>query len=140
MGNTKESTTARIHGMTFAGVYPLYVQKAERKGRTREEVNEVVRWLTGYDSTALQAQIDRRSDFVTFFSEAPCIHPDSAKITGSICGYRVEQIQDRTEQLVRYLDKLVDELAKGRPMEKILRKQAGDRQAPSLVRSRLHAP
>lgn len=108
--------------MTFAGVYPLYVQKAERKGRTREEVDEVVRWLTGYDREALQVQIDRRSDFVTFFAEAPCIHPDAAKITGTICGYRVEHIQDRTEQLVRYLDKLVDELSKGRPMEKVLRK------------------
>lgn len=118
----KIDATARIHRMTFAGVYPLYVQKVERKGRSGHDVDEVVRWLTGYDEAALQQQIERRTDFVTFFAEAPSINPDTAKITGVICGYRVEDISDRTEQLVRYLDKLVDELAKGRPMDKVLRK------------------
>jgi hypothetical protein len=122
MGKAKDDGTVRIHRMTFAGVYPLYVQKVERKGRSGREVDEVVRWLTGYDESSLQRQVERKVDFVTFFAEAPNIHPDASKITGVICGYRVEDISDRTVQLVRYLDKLVDELAKGRPMEKVLRK------------------
>lgn len=113
---------SRIFKMPFANVYPLYLQKAEKKGRTKEEVDEVICWLTGYDSNLLQTQIDRQVDFLTFFAEAPQIHPNSSKITGLICGYRVEAIQDEWMQKIRYLDKLVDELAKGKAMEKILRK------------------
>src|SRR5690349_24970004 len=112
----------RAFKMSFAGVYPLYVKKAERKGRTREEVDAIIHWLTGYDEQALQKQIDSKCDFETFFAQAPQINPNVSKITGVICGYRVEEIEDRLMQKIRYLDKLVDELAKGRPMEKILRK------------------
>jgi len=122
MDEKAQARTARIHRMTFAGVYPLYVQKAGRKGRTRQEVDEVVRWLTGYDAEGLQEQVERKSDFVAFFAAAPRLNPDAAKITGTVCGVRVERIEDRTEQLVRYLDKLVDELARGRPMDSILRR------------------
>lgn len=111
----------RVYRMAFAGVYPLYIAKAEKKGRTRDEVDTVIRWLTGYDDAALRRQIENRVDFETFFAEAPQIHPNASKITGVICGYRIEDIQDKLMQQVRYLDKLVDELAKGRPMEKILR-------------------
>lgn len=111
----------RFSRMLFAEVYPLYVQKARRKGRTQDEVDTVILWLTGYDRPGLQAQIDRRTDFQGFFDQAPAFHPNAAKITGTICGYRVEDIADPLVQKVRYLDKLVDELAKGRPMEKILR-------------------
>ena len=107
--------------MPFANVYPLYVQKAERKGRTKAEVDTVISWLTGYDGAALQQQIYRKCDFETFFSEAPRINPNATKITGLICGYRVEEIEDKLMQQIRYMDKLVDELAKGRAMEKILR-------------------
>jgi len=112
----------RIFKMTFANVYPLYLQKAEKKGRTKAEVDEVICWLTGYDQQSLQEQIDRESDFETFFARAPQIHPNASKITGVICGYRVEDIQDKLMQQIRYLDKLVDELAKGKAMDKILRK------------------
>lgn len=108
--------------MSFAGVYPMYIQKAEKKGRSKEEVDAIIFWLTGYDQQALQQQIDRKVDFETFFDEAPLLHPNVSKITGVICGYRVEEIEDKLMQKVRYLDKLVDELAKGRTMEKILRK------------------
>jgi len=108
--------------MSFASVYPLYIKKAERKGRTKEEVDEVIFWLTGYDKQTLQQQIDRKADFETFFAEAPAMNPNVSKITGVICGYRVEEIEDKLMQKVRYLDKLVDELAKGKAMEKILRK------------------
>ena len=108
--------------MAFARVYPLYIQKVERKGRTKEEVDTIIFWLTGYDERTLQAQIDRNTDFETFFTEAPRIHPNVSKITGVICGYRVEEIKDDIVQKVRYLDKLIDELAKGKAMEKILRK------------------
>lgn len=113
---------SRVYKMVFAGVYPHYVTKAEKKGRTKQEVDEVICWLTGYDAAALQGQIDRKVDFQTFFAEAPQLHPDAPKITGMICGYRIEEIEDELMRKVRYLDKLVDELAKGRPMEKILRK------------------
>ena len=113
---------SRIFKMPFANVYPLYLQKAEKKGRTKEEVDAIICWLTGYDSNLLKNQIDRKVDFLTFFAEAPQIHPNSAKITGLICGYRVEAIQDELMQKIRYMDKLVDELAKGKAMEKILRK------------------
>lgn len=108
--------------MAFASVYPHYVAKAEKKGRTKEELHAIIRWLTGYEEQALQQQIENRVDFETFFAQAPQIHPNVSKITGVICGYRVEEIEDRLMQQIRYLDKLVDELAKGRPMEKILRK------------------
>ena len=112
----------RIFKMTFANVYPLYLQKAEKKGRTKAEVDEVICWLTGYDPSSLQEQIDRNSSFETFFAKAPQIHPNVSKITGLICGYRVEAIEDKLMQQIRYLDKLVDELAKGKAIEKILRK------------------
>jgi hypothetical protein len=108
--------------MPFASVYPMYIQKAERKGRTKAEVDAIIHWLTGYDARTLQQQIDRKSDFETFFAQAPRINPNVSKITGVICGYRVEGIEDKLMQKIRYLDKLVDELAKGKTMEKILRK------------------
>jgi len=107
--------------MKFAKVYPLYVRKAEAKGRTRDEVDEVTCWLTGYDHAGLADQIARETDFETFFGEAPQLNPKSAEIKGLICGYRVEEIEDPIERKVRYLDKLVDELAKGKAMEKIKR-------------------
>ncbi|WP_027303258.1 DUF2200 domain-containing protein [Rudanella lutea] len=112
---------SRIYRMLFSSVYPLYVQKAEKKGRTRAEVDTIICWLTGYDADALQAQIDRKSDFETFFAEAPGLNANASKITGVICGHRIEDIEDKLVQQVRYLDKLIDELAKGKAMEKILR-------------------
>jgi len=108
--------------MPFARVYPLYLKKAERKGRTKEEVDAVIFWLTGYDKQTLQEQIDENNDFETFFARAPQMNANVSKITGVICGYRVEEIEDKLMQRIRYLDKLVDELAKGKTMEKILRK------------------
>lgn len=113
---------SRIFKTSFSKVYPLYIQKAERKGRTKKEVDEIIFWLTGYDEHTLQQHIDNESDFETFFAQAPQIHPNASKITGVICGYRVEEIEDKLMQKIRYLDKLVDELAKGKSMEKILRK------------------
>lgn len=113
---------SRVYRMTFASVYPMYLQKAERKGRTKEEVDTIILWLTGYDKKSLQQQIDKKTDFETFFAQAPQLNPNVSKITGVICGYRVEEIEDKLMQKVRYLDKLVDELAKGKTMEKILRK------------------
>jgi len=112
----------RVFKMSFASVYPHYVQKAEKKGRTKEEVDAIICWLTGYNKQALQQQIDRKIDFETFFAQAPQINPNVSKITGVICGYRVEEIEDKLMQKIRYLDKLIDELAKGKKMEKILRK------------------
>jgi len=112
----------RVYRMLFSSVYPLYIQKAERKGRTKEEVDDIICWLTGYDRQTLQQKIDRKADFETFFAEAPAMNPNVSKITGTICGYRVEEIEDKLMQKVRYLDKLIDELAKGKAMEKILRK------------------
>jgi len=112
----------RIYALLFATVYPLYIKKAERKGRTKEEVDTVIFWLTGYDKKTLQNQIDKKNNFETFFAEAPQMNPNASKITGIICGYRVEEIEDKVIQQMRYLDKLVDELAKGKAMEKILRK------------------
>lgn len=111
----------RIPTMKFSGVYPLYVVKAERKNRSREEVDQVICWLTGYDATGLQQQIAKESDFETFFAEAPAIHPNSSLIRGVICGVRVEDIEDPLVQKVRYLDKLIDELARGKALEKVLR-------------------
>jgi hypothetical protein len=115
-------TKQRIYSMSFARVYPEYVAKAERKGRTKAEVDEVIRWLTGYSQKALTAHLKRETDFETFLTEAPQLNPSRALITGAICGVRVENIEDPIVQGVRYLDKMIDELAKGRPMEKILRK------------------
>jgi hypothetical protein len=111
----------RIFRMAFASVYPMYVQKAERKNRTKEEVDQVICWLTGYSPTALQQQIEQQTDFETFFAQAPALHPNRTLITGVICGVRVEQIEDPLMQNIRYLDKLIDELAKGKVMAKILR-------------------
>lgn len=111
----------RVYRMTFASVYPLYIQKVERKGHTKEELDQIIFWLTGFNEQSLQDQIDRKTDFETFFAEAPLLNPNVSKITGVICGYRVEEIEDPLMKKVRYLDKLVDELAKGRKMERILR-------------------
>ena len=113
---------ARIFKTLFASIYPLYIQKAEKKGRTKAEVDAIIFWLTGYNKQTLQQQIDKSSDIQTFFAQAPQINPNASKITGVICGYRVEEIEDKLMQKIRYLDKLVDELAKGKTMEKILRK------------------
>ena len=113
---------ARVYKMSFAGVYPHYIQKAEKKGRTKEEVDTIICWLTGYDQKTLQRQIDEKKNIEAFFAEAPQLNPNASKITGVICGYRVEEIEDKLMQKVRYLDKLIDELAKGKAMEKILRK------------------
>ena len=112
----------RVFRMAFASVYPHYIAKAEKKGRTKEEVHAIIRWLTGYDEKMLQQQIEKRVDFETFFAQAPRINPNVSRITGVICGYRVEEIKDKLMQKIRYLDKLVDELAKGKTLEKILRK------------------
>ena len=112
----------RVFRMSFASVYPHYIAKAEKKGRTKKEVHTIIHWLTGYDERALQQQIDKKVDFETFFTQAPRINPNASKITGVICGYRVEEMEDKLMQQIRYLDKLVDELAKGRAMDKILRK------------------
>lgn len=110
-----------IFNMAFSKVYPLYVQKAERKGRTKEEVDEVICWLTGYDQAGLEEQIAHGNSFETFFAETPCLHPNSVLIKGVVCGIRVETIEDPLMQKIRYLDKLIDELAKGKAMEKVLR-------------------
>ena len=110
-----------IAKMSFAKVYPLLVQKVVKKGRSQEEVDEVIRWLTGYDEAGLKSQLERLVDYETFFAEAPAMNQDAAKITGVICGIRVEAIEDPLERKVRQLDKLVDELAKGKPMVKVLR-------------------
>ena len=112
----------KVFRMAFASVYPHYIAKAEKKGRTKAEVDAIVCWLTGYDEPMLRLQIDKKVGFERFFAEAPRINPNASKITGVICGYRVEQIEDKLMQQIRYLDKLVDELAKGKAMDKILRK------------------
>ncbi|ALO45786.1 DUF2200 domain-containing protein [Pseudohongiella spirulinae] len=114
-------TEHRIFSMPFARVYPMYVQKAERKGRTKDEVDQVICWLTGYDKQGLQQQIDHENDFATFFDQAPGLHPNTALIKGVVCGVRVEEVDDPLMQKIRWLDKLIDELAKGKTMEKILR-------------------
>ena len=111
----------KIFEMAFAKVYPLYIQKAERKGRTQEDVDKIICWLTGYSEAGLRKQIDAGKDFETFFSEAPVMNPNAALIKGVVCGIRVEEIDDPLVQKIRYLDKLIDELAKGKAMEKILR-------------------
>lgn len=107
--------------MSFASVYPLYIKKAERKGQTKENVDAIIFWLTGYNEQSLQEQIDKKTDFETFFDQAPQINPNISKIKGVICGHRIEEIEDKLMQKIRYLDKLIDELAKGKSMEKILR-------------------
>ncbi len=112
----------RVFKMSFASVYPHYIAKAEKKGRAKEELDTVICWLTGYDQKGLQQQIDTKTSLETFFAEAPQLHPNVSKITGVICGYRIEEIEDPLMQKIRYMDKLVDELAKGKAMEKILRK------------------
>lgn len=111
----------KIHTMAFSSVYPLYVKKAERKGRTREEVDEIIYWLTGYNEAGLQRQIEKEVDFDTFFKEAPNLNARTSEIKGVVCGVRVEDIEEPLMQKIRWLDKLVDELAKGKKMEKILR-------------------
>ena len=112
---------SRIFKMAFASVYPHYIQKAEKKDRTRNEVDTIICWLTGYNQENLEHHIDKKTDFENFFAQAPQINPNVSKITGVICGYRVEEIQDELMQKIRYLDKLIDELARGRSMDRILR-------------------
>ncbi|NLY80055.1 MAG: DUF2200 domain-containing protein [Lysinibacillus sp.] len=114
-------TKHRIYTMSFASVYPHYVTKAEKKGRTKEEVDEIIRWLTGYSQEELEAHIENKTNFETFFAEAPQLNPSRDLIKGVICGVRVEEIEDPLMREVRYMDKLIDELAKGKAMEKILR-------------------
>lgn len=113
----------RIYTMSFASIYPLYIAKAEKKGRTKKEVDEVICWLTGYTQKGLEAQVKKQTDFETFLAEAPKLNPSRFLVKGVVCGVRVEDITDPTMQGIRYLDKLIDELAKGRAMEKILRKE-----------------
>ncbi|SET51009.1 hypothetical protein SAMN05421676_105140 [Salinibacillus kushneri] len=114
-------TKHKIYTMSFASVYPHYITKAEKKGRTKAEVDEIIRWLTGYNQEELEAQLEKQTDFETFFAESPQLNPSRTLIKGVICGVRVEDIEEPTMQEIRYLDKLIDELAKGKAMEKILR-------------------
>lgn len=113
----------RIYTMSFASVYPLYIAKAEKKGRTKSEVDEIIRWLTGYTQKGLETQLEKRTDFETFFAKAPKLNPSRSLIKGVICGVRIEEIEEPTMREIRYLDKMIDELAKGKVMEKILRTQ-----------------
>ncbi len=117
----KDEKNHKIYTMPFARVYPMYIAKVERKGRTKEEVDEIINWLTGYSRKELEAQIKKETDFKTFFKEAPKMNPKRKLITGVICGVRIEDIKEKTMREIRYLDKLIDELARGRAMEKILR-------------------
>lgn len=121
MGGKRQMNNDRIYKMNVASVYPLYIEKAQKKGRTKAEVDEIIRWHTGYSQADLEAQLDRQVGFQTFFEEAPDLNPLRKSITGLICGVRVEDIEDPIVQEVRYLDKLIDELAKGKAMAKILR-------------------
>lgn len=116
------TTKHRIYTTSFASVYPHYVAKAEKKGRTKAEVDEIIRWLTGYTQKKLEAQLRKQTDFETFFAQAPQMNPSRTLVKGVVCGVRVEEVQEPTMREIRYLDKLIDELAKGRAMEKILRK------------------
>lgn len=118
---TKQQNQERVYKMSFAGVYPMYIQKAEKKGRTKEEVDEIIFWLTGYNKKTLQEHIDKKTNFQDFFGQAK-INPNASKITGVICGYRIEEIEDKLMKQIRYLDKMIDELAQGKTMDKILRK------------------
>lgn len=122
MKQTDTNTKHRIYSMSFASIYPLYVTKAEKKGHTKAEVDEIICWLTGYNQKELEMQLEKQTDFETFLDEAPLMNPSRVLIKGVICGVRVEDIKDPTMQGIRYLDKLIDELAKGKEMEKILRK------------------
>ena len=117
-----KTDNSKIYRMAFASVYPHYISKAEKKGRTKAEVDEIIYWLTGYSEKQLKDNLDRKTDFEQFFNQAPEINPHASKITGVICGYRVEEIEEGLMQKIRYLDKLVDELSKGKAMDKILRK------------------
>ncbi len=117
-----KATPPRIYGVSFASVYPLYIRKAEAKGRTKAEVDEIICWLTGHTPTSFKKALAANLDFKTFYSEAPKFQPKAKLITGVVCGVRVEDIEDKTMRRLRYLDKLIDELAKGKPMEKILRR------------------
>jgi len=119
---TNPKTLDRVYSMSFASVYPLYIAKAEKKGRTKKEIDEIIRWLTGYSQKELESQMKKKTDFETFFTEAPRMNPLRRLITGLICGIRVEDIEEPIMQEVRYMDKLIDELARGKAMEKILRK------------------
>lgn len=119
----KDSSNNRVFRMKFAEVYPLYIQKAERKNRTKAEVDQIILWLTGYDKAGLQQQIKHGNDFETFFAQAPAINPNTSLIKGIVCGVRVEEIKEPLMQKIRFLDKLIDELAKGKSMEKILRRE-----------------
>jgi hypothetical protein len=121
-----DQSNHRIYKITFASVYPLYIAKAEKKGRTKAEVDEIIYWLTGYNQKKLEDQVEKQVDFETFFSEAPKMNPSRKMITGVICGVRVEDIEEPLMQEIRYLDKLIDELAKGKDMEKILRKSVSN--------------
>lgn len=120
--NTTKAHDERIAKLTFASVYPLYITKVEKKGRTKEELDQVIRWLTGFSDKKMKEQIEQQVTFETFFQRA-ALHPNASQITGVICGYRVEEIENPLTQKIRYLDKLVDELAKGKKMEKILRSE-----------------
>jgi hypothetical protein len=122
MKQVSDKTKHRIYTMAFVRVYPEYIGKAERKGRTKAEVDEIIRWLTGYSQQELEALLEKQTDIETFIAEAPQLNPSRALIKGMICGVRVEEIEDPTMREIRYLDKLIDELAKGKAMEKILRK------------------
>lgn len=124
MGDATKPTRPRIYGVSFASVYPLYIRKVERKGRTKDDVDAVIRWLTGYSQKQLDAQIKKETDLETFLADAPGMNPARTLIKGVVCGVRVEDIQDPTMQGIRYMDKLVDELAKGKTMDAILRKPA----------------
>jgi hypothetical protein len=123
MGDT---TKHRIYTISFARVYPLYLAKAEKKGRTKTEVDEIIRWLTGYSQKGLEAELQKQTDLENFFAKAPELNPSRTLITGMICGVRVENIKEPTMQEIRYLDKLIDELARGKALEKILRKHEQD--------------
>jgi hypothetical protein len=114
-------TKHRVYAMSFASIYPFYVSKAQKKGRTKKEVDEIIRWLTGYSQKELESHLKIKTDFETFIAEAPCLNPSRALIKGVICGVRVEDIKEATMREIRYFDKLIDELAKGKAMEKILR-------------------
>jgi hypothetical protein len=121
IGAVATVTKPKIYAMSFASVYPLYLQKAKKKNRTKAEVDEIIFWLTGHQARSLQKVLDDKTDLETFFAEAPRFHPNARKITGVVCGVRIEDIEDETMRRIRYLDKLIDELAKGKAMEKILR-------------------
>ena len=121
MSATQTKMRHRIYTISFASVYPLYVTKAEKKGRTKDEVDEIIRWLTGYSQAEMEAHIAAKTNFEDFFGQAPRLHPARDQIKGVICGVRIEEIEDPLMREIRYLDKLIDELAKGRPMTKILR-------------------